>query len=92
MRLIDADTLWMSIIVAGQHSKRYKLGEIWELNGSEIKEVIDRQPTIEERKTGRWLWSGSDLFPFECDQCAETNERTTPWCPHCGARMEGEQP
>lgn len=41
-----------------------------------------------KRRTGRWLRSGDDLFPLECDQCGETNERPTPWCPHCGCKME----
>ena len=45
-----------------------------------------------ERKKGKWLRSGSAIFPFECDQCGDTTERNTPFCPHCGSRNieEGE--
>lgn len=46
-RLIDADALKYAIVEKGQRSKRYKLGEFWELNGDEIWQVIDAQPTIE---------------------------------------------
>lgn len=47
MRLIDADALKTDIVAEGQRSRRYKLGEIWELNRAEIYKVIDEQPTIE---------------------------------------------
>ena len=44
------------------------------------------------RKKGKWLRSGSAIFPCECDQCGDTTERNTPFCPHCGADMrEGEE-
>ena len=44
-----------------------------------------------ERKKGKWLRSGNCIFPYECDQCGDTNERATPFCPNCGADMRGEQ-
>lgn len=47
MRTIDADVLKIDIVEEGQRSRRYKLGEIWELNRDEIYKVIDKQPTIE---------------------------------------------
>ena len=43
----------------------------------------------EGRKKGKWLRSGSAIFPCECDQCGDTTERNTPFCPHCGADMTG---
>lgn len=33
-------------VIEGQRSKRYKLGEKWELNGEEIRKVIDELPTV----------------------------------------------
>ena len=47
MRMINADALKLAIVEEGQRSKRYKIGEFWELNGDEIRQVIDAQPTIE---------------------------------------------
>lgn len=46
-RLIDAEKLYLDIVEKGQSSKRYKIGEFWELNCAEIEEVIDNQPTVE---------------------------------------------
>lgn len=56
----------------------------------EYEELISRllsTPSAQPRR-GKWLRSGSDIFPYECDQCGDTNERSTSWCPHCGCRME----
>jgi hypothetical protein len=35
------------LIVEGQASKRYGVGETWELNKQEIQEAIDRVPSID---------------------------------------------
>lgn len=45
-RCIDADEMFVEFVMEGQKSKRYKLGEKWELNGEEIRSVISRLPTI----------------------------------------------
>ena len=47
-RLIDVDELYGAIIDKGQSNERgkYHIGDFWELTGREIKEVIDKQPTI----------------------------------------------
>lgn len=61
--------------------------------------VIDAQPTIEERKKGKWRYSRnissisySDMM-ITCDQCGYTKERSHGdvfnFCPSCGAKMEG---
>jgi len=49
MRAIDADALQLAIVEEGQANKRkkYIIGDIWELTGAEIREVIDSQPTIQ---------------------------------------------
>lgn len=46
-RLIDAYNLYRGIVKKGQASKRYKVGEYWELNGAEIWKVIETQPTVD---------------------------------------------
>ena len=49
MRAIDADALQLAIAEEGQANKRkkYIIGDIWELTGAEIREVINSQPTIQ---------------------------------------------
>lgn len=38
-----------ALLDKGQHSRRYKLGDIWELNFDEIREVIDDLPAAEPK-------------------------------------------
>ena len=45
-RLVDTRGMFLPFVVEGQRSKRYHLGEKWELNGAEIREVIDSLPAI----------------------------------------------
>lgn len=45
-----------------------------------------------DRPQGKWIdnrgVSGkSQHFPFECSECHDDNERTTNFCPNCGASM-----
>jgi len=53
VRAIDADALQLAIVEEGQANKRkkYIIGDIWELTGAEIREVINSQPTIQPEIT-----------------------------------------
>lgn len=51
-RLIDADEVYSSCVEEGQRSRRYKLGETWELNGYEIRRAIENVPTVIEAEEG----------------------------------------
>lgn len=56
---------------------------------------IDAMPTIEERKTGKWIHQ-TKFGRIECDQCGKVYRNAfTPknYCPNCGARLvqEGEE-
>lgn len=44
--LIDRDKMFAAFVEEGQKSKRYKIGERWELNGKEIRNVIANLPDI----------------------------------------------
>lgn len=67
MKLIDADALYIDIVAKGQASKRYKIGETWELTGAEIREVIDAQPALKQEH--KWI-SCNDELPEEYDDVA----------------------
>ena len=47
MRLIDADAAIEALVDKGQASTRYRLGEVWELNGQEIREVLNALPSAQ---------------------------------------------
>lgn len=40
-----------ALLNKGQHSRRYKLGDVWELNFDEIKEVIDALSPAADRNS-----------------------------------------
>lgn len=60
-----------------------------------IKAIIDGQPTVDVQKVrhGKWI-RGSYVcgeYEFKCSVCGNTEWHTsysTPFCPHCGARMD----
>ena len=88
--LISRQAAEMALIEKGQHSRRYKWGEIWELNGLEIREVLDNLPSVQpEQKTGRWIDAREQCGEFMCSNCQFlccTNQYN--YCPNCGAKME----
>ena len=45
--LISRQATYIALVEKGQASKRYKLGETWELNGEEIREVLDALPSAQ---------------------------------------------
>ena len=67
------------------------LDDAYELGWYDLQKCIEKMPSAQpEHKKGKWLRSGSCIFPYECDQCGDTNERATPFCPNCGADMRGD--
>ena len=53
--------------------------------------VIDEQPTIEERKAGKWI--GKYPVTSICSECGflinDSKVRVFAFCPNCGADMRG---
>ena len=45
-RLVDTDSVELAMVEKGQRSSRYRLGEMWELNGLEIREALQIVSTI----------------------------------------------
>lgn len=92
-RLIDANAILYSEAVDGDTFEG--TGKLYAR-----KEDIDALPTIEERKTGKWLPDNTNMYEirFVCSNCKESQVVPTigykpiwDWCPNCGADMR-EQP
>lgn len=50
--LISRKEASIAFVEKGQRSHRYKLGELWELNGEEIRDVLNNLPSAKlEQKT-----------------------------------------
>ena len=85
-RLIDADAM------------KAKYGEWYTEEGfaegfiGTIGQLLDAQPTIEERKTGKWIPYLSNGLTVMCSECGSRFDRPWHHCPNCGAKMEGEKP
>lgn len=101
--LISRQAAEMALIEKGQHSRRYKWGEIWELNGLEIREVLDNLPSVQPKeKTGKWKQvlarrddDGYILRDYKCTNCfgiilsvPDDDENLPRYCCMCGAKME----
>lgn len=74
-RLIDADAL--------EPDADYDDGDYWAVSIAQIR----RAPTIEKRKTGKWI----DGYKRQtCSVCKQRGYRSWSFCPNCGAKMEAE--
>ena len=81
MRLIDADALIKKI------RKLPNAGIKWFVSAEAVFDTILKAPTIESRKKGVWINNCCSICGYGVEPW-----NNTPYCPHCGARMEsGEQ-
>ena len=90
--LISRQAAEIAFIEKGQQSHRYHWGEIWELNGEEIRDVLNSLPSVHPKeKTGHWeIAIGYDIErTVMCDQCRKMAYEPSNFCPNCGAKMEG---
>ena len=82
-RLIDANAVDYENIMCS-------LSQLHWLNA-----IIEKQPTVDavEVVHGRWQnWHYDpceDCYVHVCSKCGGTNERMKPYCPNCGAKMDG---
>jgi hypothetical protein len=81
-----------ALLNKGQHTTRYRLGETWELNFMEILEALDTIPCadVQPVKRGKWKKRMSTSDSIKCSVCGNNHGYETSYCPHCGARMDGE--
>lgn len=85
MRAIDADALINRIVF---HTD-------WTTDEKEaFEDEINAEPTIEERKKGKWIphpggkFVGFPYMHYECDQCRDFEPEERNFCPNCGCKME----
>ena len=100
-RLIDADALmkdlekWMKQVDPTHPQEDNAIPPIEDIIVSTLM-TIEEQPTIEpERKKGEWIGVTPMVDTLMCSECGYNiidKEFKTPYCPNCGAKMEGEQP
>ena len=97
-RLIDADALLKDIISSADMGGA--LGKVVECVKYYAKYMVASAPTIEKRKTGKWIKHaiGHEHTPwgFDCSECGEwfvVGEEVIKkynYCPNCGARTKEE--
>ena len=92
---VSRKAVYEAMIEKGQRSRRYRLGETWELNGAEIRETLDTVPSVTpKRKTGRWL--DNYQYGYKCSECGayleiDCGDVEMNFCPNCNADMRGKQ-
>ncbi|MBR3238461.1 MAG: hypothetical protein IKF99_08505 [Oscillospiraceae bacterium] len=96
MRLIDADALIEKIecLFKNLNSTEDFMGIGYNHGVGDCIAIIKNAPTIEPVKTGKWE---TDELPmgcvvgYWCSECGEQHDYKTPYCPNCGAKMEGAE-
>ncbi len=85
----------IALVGKGQASKRYKLGETWELNGEEIREAVGDMKPAEVRPVVRGRWEqvmGKYDLLVRCNKCRYIPiDINVNFCPNCGAVMREVQ-
>lgn len=95
--LISRQAARNALLNKGQHSKRYKLGETWELNLMEIEEALGELPSVTlQPEIGHWImkhrthnsvkhYTGQDeMGETHTISVLERYEVDEPYCSECG--------
>lgn len=101
--MISREAAIEALLEKGQSSRRYKIGEIWELNFDEMREALNSLPPAEPKavpgiRRGYWEEYTRIVIPhpynhyeqaWKCSECGY-DEGFLAWnyCPKCGAKME----
>lgn len=83
MKLIDKDALSMELMneVLNAYAKAdFRFAHALNV----FQGLIDKAPTVEERKQGHWVGCSFNI----CSLCKNMQEHETPYCSNCGAKME----
>ena len=88
MKLIDKDALSMELMneVLNAYAKAdFRFAHALNV----FQGLIDKAPTVEERKQGHWIDLEFDDVSI-CSLCKNPQEVETLYCPECGAIMDGQ--
>ena len=81
---VSRKAVYDAMVEKGQRSRRYKLGESWELNGTEIREALDTMPSAQPEiirckeclwRVGRDCTRFTDLPVCMDDYCGKAKRR-----------------
>ena len=98
MRLIDADKARAALEQAIRNCDINNAYDRYYCDGLQNAKLCLAQPTIEERKHGRW--NHLPHYMLQCSECkgvlhtysaTEPEKYETAYCPHCGAVMDGRK-
>lgn len=89
---IEREKTVLQLLEKGQASRRYKLGDVWELNFDEIREAIASIPAADVRPVVKAEWlpfgkRGIYGMMYACSACHAKYDGRTNFCPNCGADM-----
>ena len=87
MKLIDKDALSMELM--NEMLNAYAKADFLFAHALNVFQcLIDKAPTVEERKQGHWIDLEFDDVSI-CSLCKNPQEVETLYCPECGAIMDG---
>ena len=93
-RYIDADLLYKETEKKIKANNEYRMAVV----DGEFLDLINDAPTeddVVEVRHGDWGFDGLGWTCSECGEYALTNKAKlqvhSAWCPHCGAKMDGER-
>lgn len=90
MRPIDADALENDIrkVLRNRHSKRAILALYMMLDIIKGRDTIAVSPV----RHGKWTNIGGKKYTvYSCSECDREQSAKTPYCPNCGAKMDGNE-
>ena len=77
-RLIDANDLWQKTFVCEEPG--------------DFRKAIENAPTVDAVEVVHAMWNfDAEWWEYVCSNCRRAigNAKTYPYCPNCGAKMDG---
>ena len=94
-RLIDADWL-LNAIEKLRVRNTSNTATIFDVLGvlDDVEKIIKAAPINDAVKHGHWIFVEDMVSYIKCSECGDdicwVNTKRPKYCPHCGAKMDGE--